>query len=118
MLEVSPRTASDSGSIPRCSNPGQDQGAFGTGFIVAVLVPRIIRESFSGRLRQECLDSSWFLGLEDARAKIKSWRERYNREHPNSALGYLAPGEFAASNAWRTGPVATAKLSWGRPKPP
>src|SRR5262249_6524713 len=54
-------------------------------------------ESFNGRFRQECLNLHWFLCLEDARAKVEVWRRQYNAEHPHSALGYLAPGEFAAS---------------------
>ena len=39
-------------------------------------------ESFNGRLRQECLNESWFLSLEDAREKIEAWREQYNKERP------------------------------------
>jgi len=31
-------------------------------------------ESFNGRLREECLNLNWFLSLEDAQAKIESWR--------------------------------------------
>jgi putative transposase len=31
-------------------------------------------ESFNGRLRDECLDTHWFLSLEDARSKIEGWR--------------------------------------------
>lgn len=68
-------------------------------------------EAFNGRLRQECLDPHWFLCPDDAREKIEAWRARYNREHPHSALGYLAPGEFAASKARKIGPIAAAKLS-------
>jgi putative transposase len=63
-------------------------------------------EAFNGRLRQECLDPHWFLCLDEAREKIEAWRSRYNREHPHSALGYLAPGEFAASEAGKIGPIA------------
>ena len=51
-------------------------------------------EAFNGRLRQECLNESWFLSLEDAREKIKAWREEYNRRRPHSALGNLSPEEF------------------------
>ena len=53
-------------------------------------------ESFNGRLRQECLNESWFLSLEDAREKVEAWRHHYNRERPHGALGNLAPLEFAA----------------------
>lgn len=69
-------------------------------------------KSFNGRLRQECLDPSWFLCLDDARAEIEAWRSRYNREHPHIALGYLAPGEFAAIKPGKNGPMTPAKLSF------
>ena len=32
-------------------------------------------KAFNGRLRQECLNESWFLSFEDAREKIKAWRK-------------------------------------------
>ena len=54
-------------------------------------------ESFNGRLRQECLNESWFLSLDDAREKVESWRNDYNHERPHSALGNLAPSEFAST---------------------
>ncbi len=68
-------------------------------------------ESFNGRFRQECLDPNWFLCLEDARVKIESWRKEYNADRPHSALGNLAPEEFAASRARRTKPDTGAKLA-------
>ncbi len=52
-------------------------------------------EAFNGRLREECLNESWFLSLEDARDKVESWREEYNRCRPHGALGNLSPVEFA-----------------------
>jgi putative transposase len=52
-------------------------------------------EAFNGRLRAECLNENWFLLLDDAKSKVESWRRHYNRERPHSALGYLAPREFA-----------------------
>ena len=51
-------------------------------------------EAFNGRLRQECLNENWFLSLEDARDKIKAWREEYNRHRPHGALGNLSPEDF------------------------
>ena len=30
-------------------------------------------EAFNARLREECLNESWFLSLEDARDKTKGW---------------------------------------------
>ena len=56
-------------------------------------------ESFHGRLRDECLNVSWFWNLWDARRKISSWREHYNQRRPHSQLGYRTPEEFARSLA-------------------
>ena len=52
-------------------------------------------EAFNGRFREECLNQSWFLSLEDAREKIESWRQEYNSNRPHGALDNLAPEEFA-----------------------
>ena len=52
-------------------------------------------EAFNGRLRQECLNESWFLSLEDAREKVEIWRQEYNSQRPHGALGNLTPVEFA-----------------------
>jgi putative transposase len=54
-------------------------------------------ESFHGRLREECLNVSWFQNLFDARRKIAAWRTEYNDERPHSSLGYLTPKEFSTS---------------------
>lgn len=56
-------------------------------------------EAFNGRLRQECLNESWFLSLEDAREKVEFWRQQYNKERPHRALGNLAPLEYASAVA-------------------
>ncbi len=53
-------------------------------------------ESFHGRLRDECLNVSWFWNLFDARRKIAAWRIEYNCERPHSALGYLTPSSLRA----------------------
>lgn len=52
-------------------------------------------ESFHGRLRDECLNEHWFLGLGDARRLVEAWRQDYNHKRPHSALGYQTPAEFA-----------------------
>jgi putative transposase len=52
-------------------------------------------ESFSARVRAECLNASWFLSLADARDRIEAWRVDYNTERPHSALGHLTPEAFA-----------------------
>ena len=53
-------------------------------------------ESFNGRFRLECLNEHWFLSLEDAKEKIESWRQDYNKNRPHSSLGNIPPAEFAA----------------------
>ena len=58
-------------------------------------------ESFNSRFRQECLNASWFLNLNDARFKIESWRQEYNTARPHSAIGNKTPAEFA-ENASRS----------------
>lgn len=55
-------------------------------------------EAFNGRLRAECFNENWFLRLADAKEKIQIWRAHYNQDRPHSALGSLAPEEFAASS--------------------
>jgi len=66
-------------------------------------------ESFHGRLREECLNVSWFQNLFDARRKISAWRTEYNEERPHSSLGYLTPKEF--STAMRAAESGSALLA-------
>jgi putative transposase len=56
-------------------------------------------ESFSGKLRDECLNLHWFRSLRHAREEIGAWRRHYNVERPHSALGYLSPMEFLSTTA-------------------
>ena len=67
-------------------------------------------ESFNGKLREECLNVSWFQNVFDARRKIAEWQKEYNEERPHSSLDYLTPQEFArrsvASPSW---PVRSAE---------
>ena len=53
-------------------------------------------ESFNGRLRDECLNRSWFTSLADAKRQLETWRIDYNNERPHSSLGYRTPTEFAS----------------------
>jgi putative transposase len=59
-------------------------------------------ESFNGKLRDECLNTNTFLSIDDARQKIETWRRDYNTYRPHSAIGNLAPEEFARQQ--KTGP--------------
>ncbi len=53
-------------------------------------------ESFNGRMRDELLNESLFLGLADARLAIQSWVADYNNSRPHSSLAYRTPADFAA----------------------
>jgi transposase InsO family protein len=44
-------------------------------------------ESFNGRMRDELLNESLFLGLDPARTKIANWVDDYNQRRPHSTLG-------------------------------
>jgi putative transposase len=66
-------------------------------------------ESFNGRLRDECLNASWFRNLFDARGRIESWRDDYN-----SSLAYRTPNDFAAQ--WQR--PSSSSTSIPQPEPP
>jgi putative transposase len=51
-------------------------------------------ESFNGSFRDECLNTHWFLSLEDAYEKINAWVVDYNHFRPHSSLGEMTPVEF------------------------
>jgi putative transposase len=57
-------------------------------------------ESFNGSFRDECLNTHWFLSMNDARAKIESWRREYNEFRPHSSLGERTPSEVAGPGHW------------------
>jgi putative transposase len=63
-------------------------------------------ESFHGKLRDECLNASWFGNLFEAWVKIMAWKEEYNEERPHSSLGYLTPRAFARRIAALRSPAA------------
>ena len=52
-------------------------------------------ESFNGRLRDECLNSHWFLTLLDARFHLERFRQGYNTDRPARACWPLTPAEHA-----------------------
>ena len=62
-------------------------------------------ESFNGRMRDELLNESLFLGLADARLAIQSWVVDYNNSRPHSSLEYRTPADFA-THLTATGPRA------------
>jgi putative transposase len=42
-------------------------------------------ESFTGRFRDECLNTHWVLNLARAQSLIEAWRREYNEERPKKA---------------------------------
>ncbi len=54
-------------------------------------------ESFNGRLRDECLNSHWFVSMQDAKREIEAWRADYNESRPQEGLGNRTPQEFAVA---------------------
>lgn len=56
-------------------------------------------ESFNGRLRDECLNTNWFISLRHARDVIEEWRRDYNEVRPHSSLKGATPKEYAEITA-------------------
>jgi len=56
-------------------------------------------ESFNGRLRDECLNTNWFISLKHAREIIEDWRRDYNELRPHSSLKGSTPKEYAVLTA-------------------
>ena len=55
-------------------------------------------ESFNGRLRDECLNTNWFITLSYARSVIEEWRRDYNEVRPHSSLKGATPKEYAETD--------------------
>ena len=51
-------------------------------------------ESFHGKFRTECLNTLWFMSLDDARIKMEAWRRDYNEVRPHSSIGHKTPIEL------------------------
>jgi putative transposase len=51
-------------------------------------------ESFNGRMRDELLNESLFLDLNQARQIIAAWVADYNTRRPHSSLGYRTPAAY------------------------
>jgi putative transposase len=51
-------------------------------------------ESFNGSFRNECLNTHWFLSLDDAKEKIADWRRDYHDWRPHSSLDNLTPSQY------------------------
>jgi len=68
-------------------------------------------KSFNGSLRDECLNTNWFLSIEDAQDKLEAWRVDYNEYRPHSSLDNMTPEAFARSMA-----VEAKKPDWTSPQ--
>lgn len=85
---------------PECTSKAMDQWAYDRGVELAFIRPgkpieNCFVESFNGRFRDECLNTHWFIGLDDARRTIEAWRVDYNHVRPHGSLGGLPPKVFA-----------------------
>jgi len=84
---------------PEFAGRAMDEWAYRKGVKLSFIRPgkpveNAFAESFNGRLRDECLNTNWFLSLRHARDVIEDWRKDYNTVRPHSSLGGLTPNEF------------------------
>lgn len=84
---------------PEFAGKVMDQWAHEHGVVLAFIRPgkpveNAYCESFNGKLRDECLNTHWFLTLADAQREIERWRVEYNTERPHKNLGRRTPAEF------------------------
>lgn len=59
-------------------------------------------ESFNGSFRDECLNTNWFMSIDDAIEKIENWRLEYNGFRPHSSLNKMTPEDVR--NKYQTMP--------------
>lgn len=84
-----------------------DEWAYRTGVHLAFIRPgkpveNAYVESFNGKFRDKCLNTHYFTTLQEAREKIKNWREQYNGFIPHRSLKGLTPDEFTRQNSTGT----------------
>jgi transposase InsO family protein len=71
-------------------------------------------ESFNGRMRDELLNETLFLDLDQARQLIGAWVTDYNTARPHSSLGYKTPTDYAEQLTAPTGAkLAEAPIAAG-----
>jgi putative transposase len=85
---------------PEFAGRALDQWAHAKGVVLDFIDPgkpvqNAYAESFNGRLRDKCLNESWFVSLADARETIEAWRADYNDARPHSGLADRTPTESA-----------------------
>jgi len=84
---------------PELTSRALDQWAYERGVRLHFIDPgkpvqNCFVESFNGTLRHECLNDHWFTSLYDAREKVETWRQDYNRVRPHQSLGDLTPEQY------------------------
>ena len=67
-------------------------------------------ESFNGRMRDELLNETLFLDLDQARQLIGAWVADYNTARPHSSLGYQTPAAYADKLTAPTGATTAEAL--------
>jgi transposase InsO family protein len=67
-------------------------------------------ESFNGRMRDELLNETLFLDLDQARQLIGAWVADYNTARPHSSLGYQTPAAYAHKLTAPTGATTAEAL--------
>ena len=72
-------------------------------------------EAFNSKLRSECVNTHWFLSLEDACEKLDRWRRHYNEERPHSAIGNIPP-IMLANPTGATSPPDPGQVENSRPE--
>lgn len=92
---------------PECHSQVLDQWAYDHGVELWFIEPgkpieNCFVESFNGKFRDECLNTHWFLNLNDAKRIIEAWRRDYNGVRPHSSLDNRTPAEYAQNlqKAW------------------
>jgi putative transposase len=68
-------------------------------------------ESFNGRMRDELLNESLFVDLNQARDLIGAWVADYNTARPHSSLGYKKPAAYAGTLAAAKGATLAETLA-------
>ena len=89
---------------PEFAGKAMDEWAYRRGIKLNFIRPgkpveNAFAESFNGRLRDECLNTNWFMSVRHAREIIEDWRLDYNEVRPHSSLKGKTPKEFVAAVA-------------------
>jgi putative transposase len=103
---------------PEFAGRALDEWAYRKGIRLSFIRPgkpveNAFAESFNGRLRDECLNTNWFLSLKHAKDVIEEWRKDYNTVRPHSSHRGLSPEEFIglAGNAKMQVALSSGKVT-------